>query len=71
MNGGNILRIDPADDVLVKTKELRGMMLSFSNGTAVINHLLTPCLMEPEGSMADSQGLSNNSYPDPNQLNSS
>ena len=28
---------------------------------------LTPWLMEPVGSMAHSQGLSNNSYPEPNQ----
>ena len=32
--------------------------------------LLTPWLMEPGGSMAHSQGLSNNSYPEPNQPNS-
>ena len=28
---------------------------------------LTPWLMEPGGSMPHSQGLSNNSYPEPNQ----
>ena len=27
---------------------------------------LTPCLMGPGGSMPHSQGLSNNSYPEPN-----
>ena len=32
---------------------------------------LTPWLMEPAGSMPHSQGLSNNSYPEPNQPNSS
>ena len=31
---------------------------------------LTPWLMEPGGSMQHSQGLSNNSYPEPNQPNS-
>ena len=30
---------------------------------------LTPWLMEPGGSMPHSQGLSNNSYPEPNQPN--
>ena len=30
---------------------------------------LTPWLMEPEGSMPHSQGLSNNPYPEPNQPN--
>ena len=30
---------------------------------------LTPWLMEPIGSMLHSQGLSNNSYPEPNQPN--
>ena len=31
---------------------------------------LTPSLMEPVGSMPHWQGLSNNSYPEPNQPNS-
>ena len=31
---------------------------------------LTPWLMEPGGSMPHLQGLSNNSYPEPNQPNS-
>ena len=31
---------------------------------------LTPWLMEPGGSMPDSQGLSNNPYLEPNQHNS-
>ena len=31
--------------------------------------ILTPWLMEPGGSMLHSQGLSNNPYPEPNQLN--
>ena len=31
---------------------------------------VTPWLMEPGGSMPQSQGLSNNSYPEPNQPNS-
>ena len=31
---------------------------------------LTPWLMEPGGSLPHSQGLSNNSYPEPNQPNS-
>ena len=31
---------------------------------------LTPWLMEPGSSMPHSQGLSNNSYPEPNQPNS-
>ena len=30
---------------------------------------LTPWLMEPGGSMPHSQGLSNNSHPEPNQPN--
>ena len=30
---------------------------------------LTPWLMEPGGLMPHSQGLSNNSYPEPNQPN--
>ena len=33
------------------------------------NNNLTPWLMEPGGSMPHSQGLSNNSYPEPNQPN--
>ena len=33
-------------------------------------NLLTPWLKKPEGSMPHSQGLSNNSYPEPNQPNS-
>ena len=36
----------------------------------IIVHLLTPWIMEPGGSMRHSQGLSNNSYPEPNQPNS-
>ena len=32
--------------------------------------VLTPGLMEPGGSILHSQGLSNNSYPEPNQPNS-
>ena len=32
-------------------------------------NLLTPWPMEPGGSMLHSQGLSNNSYPEPNQPN--
>ena len=32
--------------------------------------ILTPCLMEPGGSIPHSQGLSNNSYPVPKQSNS-
>ena len=34
------------------------------------NNELTPWLMETGGSMPHSQGLSNNSYPEPNQPNS-
>ena len=34
------------------------------------NNKLTPWLMEPVGSMLHSQGISNNSYPEPNQPNS-
>ena len=32
--------------------------------------IITPWLMEPVGSMPHSQGLANNSYPEPNQPNS-
>ena len=35
-----------------------------------LTNLLTPWLMEPGGSMPHSQGLFNNSYPEPNQPNS-
>ena len=31
-----------------------------------LTNQLTPLLMEPEGSMPHSQGLSNNPYPEPN-----
>ena len=34
-------------------------------------YTLTPWIMEPRGSMPYSQGLSNNSYPELNQPNSS
>ena len=34
-------------------------------------NILTPWLMEPGGSMPHSQGLSSNSYPEPNQPNTS
>jgi hypothetical protein len=36
-----------------------------------VTNELTPWLLEPEGSMPHSQGLSNNPYPEPNQPNSS
>ena len=38
--------------------------------SVVIPNRLTPWLMEPGGSMPHSQGLSNNSYPEPDQPNS-
>ena len=38
--------------------------------TLNVEHSLTPWLMEPGGSMPHSQGLSNNSYTQPNQPNS-
>ena len=31
--------------------------------------ILTPCLIEPGGSMPHSQGLSNNPYPEQNEFN--
>ena len=47
--------------------------LKTKNSTLMIDeklHKLTPWLMEPGGSMPHSLGLSNNSYPEPNQPNS-
>ena len=42
--------------------------LSIEHKKKYINQL-TPGLIEPEGSMPHSQGLSNNAYPEPNQPN--
>jgi hypothetical protein len=46
------------------------MKTMLNSAGAHLFYILTPWLMEPEGSMPNSQGLSNNSYPEPNQPNS-
>ena len=48
----------------------RGPGFAGSNTAKVSGFFLTPWLMEPGDSMPHSQGLPNNSYPEPNQPNS-
>ena len=46
------------------------LISSILNNNNINNNNLTPWIMEPVGSRPHSQGLSNNSYPEPNQPNS-
>ena len=60
---------DTTNVVIKRKKKIFIILRNVSTAVISVYLTLTPWLMEPGGSMPHSQGLSNNSYPEPNQPN--